>query len=139
MREKQLTNYEVFQHLHEVKEKRRHTASQGSAASNFLKAENLETIIIELQAYLRDRPAGNENAPQTADNIGAFMRELQANKLALEKAEKLQLINSAPSSMPVLYSLVEECELRFSPEQLELMLNLCRDYLGEEPSPVAAE
>jgi hypothetical protein len=32
-------------------------------AVEYLRAENLETIIIELQAYLRDRPAGNEQVP----------------------------------------------------------------------------
>jgi hypothetical protein len=106
-------------------------------AVEYLRAENLETIIIELQAYLRDRPAGNEQVPQTIENITSYMRELAANKLDLEKAEKLQLINSAPSAMPVLYALVEECELRFSQEQLELLLTLCRGYLGEEPSPSA--
>lgn len=53
----------------------------------------------------------------------------------LEKAEVLQLINLAPRSVPVLFNTIEECEQRFTDEQIDEILGLCETYLGFEPVP----
>lgn len=116
-----LCNIEILDHLQESK-----------ASNSFT---NLQTIVVEIQAYLRERPAGNPEAPQSLDNVAAFVRELSNHKLFLEKAEIIQIVNSAPSSMPVLFCLIEEADIRFDESQLETILSLSERYLGFEPLP----
>ena len=116
-----LTNTEVLEHLSEVK--------------NTSRVGNLQTIIVELQAYLRERPAGNVAQPQTMENIGLFVQGIKDNNLQLEKAELLQIINSAPTSLAVLFCLVEEADIRFTEDQLNIILELSGKYLGTEPVP----
>lgn len=128
LRDKLLTNLEVRDHLAEVSERYKHAG-----------AENLETVAVEIQAYLRERPTSNPEEPQTIANMTEFLKALHENQYQLELAEKLQLINSAPTSMPVLFALVEECEQRFTNEQLEVLLDLCTRYLSREPIPQPGE
>lgn len=116
-----LTNFEVLQHVKESK--------------STSKAENLQTIVVELLAYLRERPAGNVANPQTAENLKRFVQEIESANLQLENAEIVQIINSAPVSMPVLFCLIEEADTRFTEQQLEFLLELSQKYLGEEPVP----
>lgn len=116
-----LTNAEVLDHLNEAKASAR--------------LENLQTIIVEIQAYLRERPAGNPEEPQTAENIAEFVRHIREQKIQLEKAEIFQIINAAPTSMPVLFCLIEEADIRLSEDQLQLILDLSQKYLGNEPQP----
>lgn len=119
--EKLITNAEVYAHLNDVK-----TSSR---------CENLQTIVVELQAYLRERPAGNPSDPQSFGNIAAFMGEMKKRAFALEKSEYLQIINSAPSSLPSLFCLIEEADIRFTQTQLEEILELSCRFLGSEPTP----
>lgn len=60
-------------------------------------------------------------------------------KFQLEKIEVLQLINVAPRSLPVLYNVVEECDQRFSAEEMDEILELVEKYLGYEPQPEKKE
>lgn len=61
------------------------------------------------------------------DQFSDLVRKL--NSLALFKAEKLQIVNQLPSSMVHLYSVVEECDSRFTSEQIEQILSIIKDYL----------
>lgn len=117
-----LCDAEVISHIHEVKEQ------TGTL-------QNAQTICVEIQAYLRERPSGNVENPQTEEGIAAFVQGLRDLKMDLEKAEILQLINSAPDNWPVLYCLIEEADMRFSEEQLDAVLNLSRQFLGFERVP----
>lgn len=85
-----------------------------------------------MHAYLRDRPAGNGAHPQSTDSINTFVNEIK--RFELEKAEVLQLINITPQSLPVLYNVIEECDQRFSNEEMEELLRLV-EGLGFEPQP----
>lgn len=51
------------------------------------------------------------------------------NQFELFKAEKLQIVNQLPSSMVHLYSVVEECDSRFTEEQIDQILSIVRDYV----------
>lgn len=93
--------------------------------------------IQQLHAYLRDRPAGNEANPQTAQNISEFVANIK--RFDLEKAEVLQLINTAPQSLPVLFNVIEECDQRFSEQDMDEILQLSQQYLGVEPQPEKIE
>jgi hypothetical protein len=57
----------------------------------------------------------------------------------LEKAEILQLINIAPRSLPVLFNTIEECDQRFTDEQMEELLELIAQHVGFEPTPEVEE
>ncbi|QLG74445.1 hypothetical protein HG535_0G03280 [Zygotorulaspora mrakii] len=56
-----------------------------------------------------------------------FVKRL--NEFQLFKAEKLQIVNQLPSSMVHLYAVVEECDSRFSEQQVEQLLSIIADYL----------
>ncbi|SCU79139.1 LAMI_0A07514g1_1 [Lachancea mirantina] len=55
----------------------------------------------------------------------AKFRELMAtlNGFELFKAEKLQIVNQLPTNMVHLYSIVEECDSRFSENQTAVMID----------------
>lgn len=125
-----LSDYEVLKHLDEIRESR-------DSSVRTLKAENVETIILEVHAYLRDRPAGNPANPQSAEKLTEFVRLVKPYEL--EKAEILQLINVAPRSLPVLFNAIEECDQRFTDEQMEELLELIAQYVGFEPTPEVEE
>ncbi|KAK9455153.1 RPC17 RNA polymerase-like protein III subunit C17 [Dipodascopsis uninucleata] len=122
-RDKLLSNYEVIQYINSIKKKKKQNASRRKSV---MKTENLETILLELQGYLKGTPAER----QTEAEIRAFIKELSVYEL--EKAEKLQLINLAPVSMVALHSVIEECDQRFSEEEREHMLTLVNTYLHPE-------
>lgn len=90
-----------------------------------------------MHAYLRDRPAGNPANPQSAEKLTEFVRLVKPYEL--EKAEILQLINVAPRSLPVLFNAIEECDQRFTDEQMEELLELIAQYVGFEPTPEVEE
>lgn len=117
-----LCDKEVLDHVTEVKE-----------TTNTL--QNAQTICVEIQAYLRERPSGNSERPQTHDGMAAFIKGLKDNNISLEKAEILQLVNSAPDNWPVLFTLIEEADIRFSEDQLGAILELSKQHLGFERMP----
>ncbi|CCF58337.1 hypothetical protein KAFR_0E01830 [Kazachstania africana CBS 2517] len=53
---------------------------------------------------------------------------LKLNKFDLFKAEKLQIVNQLPANMVHLYSIVEECDSRFSEEQIDEILEIVKEY-----------
>lgn len=63
----------------------------------------------------------------------------EIKKFQLEKIEVLQLINIAPRSLPVLYNVIEECDQRFSNEDMDEILDLVAKHLGYEPQPEKKE
>ncbi|KAA8899267.1 hypothetical protein TRICI_006355 [Trichomonascus ciferrii] len=127
-RDKFMTNLEVYEYISEVRERNK-------ADMEHRGSEHLETVLIELQSYLRDRPTGNQESPQTQKNVEAFIRSVHELGIHLEKAEYLQLVNTAPNSRPVLYNLIEDIEQRLEETQMEQITNLCKQYLGFEPMP----
>lgn len=127
-REKFLTNFEVYEHLNEVRER-------AKATHQVAQTQNLDTIAIEIQSYLRERPTANPEFAQSQESITAFLKALHQEGFELEKAERLQLVNSAPSSEPVLYNLIEDCEQRFPEDRVQRLLELVQEHLGYEPMP----
>ncbi|KAK7204198.1 RNA polymerase II [Myxozyma melibiosi] len=132
-RDKLLSNFEVLQHINDIK--RRQKQSSASRHRSALKTENLETILLELHTYLGEK-AHSAAAKQNPADIKTFMQEISVYDL--EKAEKLQIINIAPTSLVTLYCLIEEYEQRFTEEQGNHMLELIQKYLHPAPPPPTA-
>lgn len=91
--------------------------------------ENLRTIEVEAIQYLSAdyQPA----VSQTEAGIAQLTKSLAA--FDLTKAEKLQIVNLAPTEPVELYVIVEELEDRFG-EQMSGMLNVVRSSLTNLPS-----
>ncbi|KAK9468410.1 RNA polymerase [Lipomyces arxii] len=119
-REKLLSNYEVLEHINDLKRKRKKSAGK---YSTMRKTENLETILLELQGYLKGSPA----AKQSANGMRKFLEEMSIYKL--EKAEKLMIINNTPNSDATLSSLIEEAMERFTQDERNHMLELIETHL----------
>ncbi|KAK9364862.1 RNA polymerase II [Lipomyces kononenkoae] len=122
-REKLLSNYEVLEHIHDIKRRQKISASKHRSIQ---RTENLETILLELQGYLKGTPA----AKQTPEGLRNFLEEISVYEL--EKAEKLQLINIAPGSEAALHSLIEECDQRFTSEERAHLVALVAQFLNPE-------
>lgn len=127
-RDKFLSNYEVYKYIGEVRERNK-------SDMQYNRSEHLETILLEVQSYLRDRPTGNPEMTQSNQKIEEFIRAVYKEGIELEKAEILQLVNSAPTSEPVLYNLIEDIEQRLDHGQIGQLIGLSQKYLGFEPMP----
>ncbi|RCK64930.1 DNA-directed RNA polymerase III subunit RPC9 [Candida viswanathii] len=121
-----LSNYEVQQHLESMKNKYHWTFSPGDNAKDAKLAKrkdkkhytacgiNLEVVTRDVLACLDNSESG---VIETLDQFKELMGFL--NGLELMKIEKLQIVNSLPRSLVVLYAIVEECEERFGEEVSE--------------------
>lgn len=58
------------------------------------------------------------------DSFTQLMKNL--NKFKLYKIEKLQLVNQLPSNVVHLYSIIEECDSRFTEDELASMIDIIR-------------
>ena len=61
------------------------------------------------------------------DRFCELVRRL--NAFELFKAEKLQLVNQLPTNMVHLYSIVEECDSRFTEDQVADVLAIIKNYI----------
>ncbi|CCM03739.1 uncharacterized protein FIBRA_05885 [Fibroporia radiculosa] len=95
-------------------------------------SENLRTIEVEAIQYLSAdyQPTGS----QTEASITQLMRSLAT--YSLTKAEKLQIVNLAPTEAVELYVVVEELEERFG-EEMEDMLGVVRSSLSNQAAAVS--
>eukprot|EP00242_Pyramimonas_sp_CCMP2087_P005504 CAMPEP_0198209958 /NCGR_PEP_ID=MMETSP1445-20131203/17835_1 /TAXON_ID=36898 /ORGANISM="Pyramimonas sp., Strain CCMP2087" /LENGTH=140 /DNA_ID=CAMNT_0043883875 /DNA_START=446 /DNA_END=865 /DNA_ORIENTATION=+ len=84
-------------------------------------AANCEVKVLEA---LQKSPA----ALQTREMISAFSEAIEV--FGLTKGEKLQLVNEVPSTLVHIHVIVEDCEERFSGEQLDTLLELIETHLG---------
>ncbi|KAI8639424.1 HRDC-like protein [Parasitella parasitica] len=109
-----ITNYEVLRLLEESQEAQKQ-AQKADSATEY--PEHLLTVQFELTEYLKETSCST----QTPEQISYFMDAI--SKFDLTKAEKLQILNLRPKSTVEIYLLIEECEERFSEEDLEVMLS----------------
>lgn len=119
-----LLDFEVFQHLEELKEKYNWTFSPEedsklkSRKRRFTAAGlGLEVATRDITLYLSKNAGGSYPDAEAFTELMTFL-----NKFELMKAEKLQIVNSLPRSMVHLYGLVEECDQRFDEETCESIL-----------------
>ncbi|KAL9936966.1 hypothetical protein V8E36_004201 [Tilletia maclaganii] len=128
-----------------------HSANQDPSAPLRTGIEHLNTVHLELLKYLESSNEPRPCAHQTSEGITAFLAALQDADLSpplssgprreqnladhhLTKSERLLLVNHAPRTEVYLNALVEECFVRFTPEQRQLMLDLVQQHLSPPPS-----
>ncbi|KAF4443259.1 RNA polymerase III subunit C17 [Fusarium acutatum] len=121
-----LTNYEVYQHVSEQRERYKNAKHRGPP--------NLETVVRELLQYLRTNPGplSQEPLPYTEGCISRLLERLRPYNLA--KGEVVMIINLRPASVAALNTVVEEMSERFNEEQQEAMVNIIAEVLGQFPA-----
>ena len=112
-----LSNWEVFAHLKQQKEQRMQHDRQKRLSSKM--PEKFCTVEFEISQYFNDLSLSNISHI-TAEQIKSFLAHFRS--VPLTKAEKLQIINLQPRSSLELHLIIEECEERFSEEQLNEIL-----------------
>ncbi|SGZ48597.1 CIC11C00000005250 [Sungouiella intermedia] len=119
-----LLDYEVLQHLEELKVKYNWTftpedeAKQKNRKKRFTSAGlGLEVATRDITLYLSKNAASKYSNSESFTALMTFL-----NQFELMKVEKLQIVNSLPRSMVHLYGLVEECDLRFDENTCESIL-----------------
>lgn len=76
-----------------------------------------------------DESAATKKSPISSLNDHTFGELIaQLNQFDLFKAEKLQIANQLPTTMVHLYAVVEECDTRFTEEQIEQILGIASKY-----------
>ncbi|KAK6874333.1 DNA-directed RNA polymerase III subunit RPC9 [Candida tropicalis] len=122
-----LSNYEVTQHLESLKKKYHWTFEPNEDSKYNHKRKdkkyytacgiNLEIITKNVLLCLENNAS---NVIQSDESFKSLMEFL--NTFELMKIEKLQIINSLPRSLVVLYAIVEECEERLGEETSESII-----------------
>lgn len=130
-REKLLSNFELLEHLKEIQQQGNNKAPDKKFKRSF--NPDLETITKDLTSYLSKTPAQT----QTTDMITQCMRDLA--KFKLEKIEKLQIINSTPYSLVSLYSMIEECDQRFSEDESNEILDIVNTHFPHKAGEIAQD
>ncbi|BGP40909.1 hypothetical protein JCM10450v2_004914 [Rhodotorula kratochvilovae] len=99
-----------------------------------IQPQDLHTVTFEALRYLED-PV-HPTIRQTSDAVASLLDELE--ELDLTKAERLQIVNLAPTTAVELHICVEDMGERFDEPEQEHLLQLVRSHLGDEASATAA-
>lgn len=108
----------MYEHLNQIQQDNNWKKNPDSRKLKKSFNPDLEIVTRDVLSYLSKSVTNN----QSVDTITNCMRGLA--QFELEKIEKLQIINSTPYSLVNLYSIVEECDQRFSEEQCQEILDL---------------
>ncbi|KAI9294267.1 calcitonin gene-related peptide-receptor component protein-like protein, partial [Neoconidiobolus thromboides FSU 785] len=114
--EAMLSNYEVLTIIEE-------TSALTKQLKKVKKGENVSTIQFEVKKYLSELNSGSQST-EKVHNLLSALTEFQ-----LTKAEKLQILNVAPSELVQLVVLVEDFEERFNEEEQQRLLEVIVEKL----------
>ncbi|CDW53816.1 RNA pol Rpb4 domain containing protein [Trichuris trichiura] len=107
-----LCNWEVYRYVREEEEKIMQSGDEVSGS--------FPTILYELRKYLEEFGSSE----QTEEGLSDTLEKLA--KYNLTKLEALQLINNQPKVPVVVYRIIDNCEERYTEEQVNEILELCR-------------
>lgn len=134
-----LSNWEVYSLLQQQKDER--VLHDKRTRTKTKICQNLCTIQFEICEYFSTASGNSYSiAQQSQEQIESLLRHFSS--IALTKAEKLQILNLRPSSLLELHLIIEECEERFSQDQMEEILRAIELILplptDQKPRPLAA-
>ncbi|GMM35035.1 hypothetical protein DASC09_023600 [Saccharomycopsis crataegensis] len=125
-RNKFITNEEVFKHIKSTRYE-----FLKPPKKNYHKMNNTmfeyEILTKKLMAYFKKTPCNHQNL----ETVKKYVTK-ELSKYELEVIEKFQIVNLVPKSTVNLYSIVEECDARFSEEQCENIISSLREYFPDE-------
>lgn len=111
-----LSNYEVLDILQNIKSNKKQKMTQNQLA----------TITYQTIRYLEDTPCKR----QSPEKIREFLKVLEPFKLT--KCEKLTLLNVCPKTQLEMQLIVEDCDERLTDEDVESLLQVIANYLGDD-------
>jgi DNA-directed RNA polymerase subunit F len=120
-----LTNYEVYQHILEQRARYAKTKRRGPG--------NYKTLVDELQNWLERRQSPLSQKPTLYNEkcIATLLERLRPYELP--KSEVVMILNVRPPSASVLNAIIEDMYERFTEEQLEDIMNIIFEVLGQFP------
>ena len=111
-----LSNFEVLQVVKEVN-------LELSVIKNKFSDEHMFINTEKVEKFLGKSPCSQ----QTPERIKSFLQVL--SKYKLKSSEKLQILNTCPMKPVDLHILIEECDTRFSDEEVDTILKLIQIHL----------
>ena len=112
-----ITNVELLEILEERKEKR----SKRPGGSMALKSRDMmEERTIK---YLKESTMG----AATSEMVNACFQRFKEQKWDLTEAELLQIANHVPKCEPEIYMIIEQCEARFSEDDVKEILDVIEE------------
>ncbi|CUM62800.1 uncharacterized protein PRCAT00000358001 [Priceomyces carsonii] len=139
-RDKFLSNYEVLEHLKELKSLYNWTFEDENQSMKKQKKRSLacgielEVVTKQILSYLDKTPCSAIQSNESFKELLLFL-----NKFDLMKVEKLQIVNSLPRSMVNLYAIVEECDQRFDEDTCDSILETINRLFPVEENAEANE
>lgn len=123
-----LSNYEVSEHLKDMKRKYNWSFTpeddQDLKSSKGFKKRftacglQLESLTRDILSYFSHTDTADIDTTENFTELVLFL-----NKFELMKAEKLQIVNLLPRSLVHLHTIVDECDQRFDELQCEEIIN----------------
>lgn len=112
-----ITNVELL----ELLEERKDTLSRISIASAVFKSRNMmEERTIK---YLK----GSTMGAATSEMVNACFQRFKERDWDLAEAELLQIANHVPTCEPEMYMVIEQCESRFSEDEVREILGVIKE------------
>ncbi|RKF75959.1 RNA polymerase III subunit Rpc17 [Golovinomyces cichoracearum] len=121
-----LTNYEVYIHL--IEQKQRHLARGGKTR----RPGNLELVVKELLEYFQEAPSplASKPIPYDESTIRRLLEKLR--QWDFTRAEIIMIMNLRPTKPETLNTVIEEMESRFPEEDTQFQIcSSIVDVLGK--------